>query len=438
MLCIISFALATVALLQWITSPFFTSSKTTTPQEKKGPQHAFLQPSDKYQAIGQQLFTLGSAPWKLELPDLRTQLQYYGMNGRPDASKDKTLFHLSLPGMKYPHPVRFDQPVYLSYQKEEGQFVLSPDNSKTPLWLVLEGDETEIDVTVHMVDEEGTPLTGSPLFTHFRLTAKEWSRPLTTQGKGWELGSFRVDGTLLARQQAKWYGQDRFLERLGGEDYASFAGKQRIDFGEGDSLYSVFVALHDFLIWKEGRWRAVPPDFDSSTYPLLYVKKIDERLMCFDLWDEHGQKKMPLTLLKSNEAWSKEAFMRSFHFLGARTKTQCVCEMDEQRLLLQPNDWLLLTEEGWQKILTEEEIDAFVDRKKQGVLLVFDGVQKQGEHQVLQATLFSTSRAFMEEMSFSIQQAKGSANETLSPQEPSTPPFPEAYDACSWRGEGRP
>ena len=68
----------------------------------------------------------------------------------------------------------------------------------------------------------------------FTLPEKEFARlsSLAT----WELGKWRVDGTLLARQKSRWYGVDKFIERHGGDEYKDKKGKQRIDFGEGEEL----------------------------------------------------------------------------------------------------------------------------------------------------------------------------------------------------------
>ncbi|MCP5507977.1 MAG: hypothetical protein H7A37_06730 [Chlamydiales bacterium] len=51
-----------------------------------------------------------------------------------------------------------------------------------------------------------------------------------------ELGKWRVDGTLLARQRARWYGPDMFLKRHGGDEFKDVSGKRRIDFGEKATL----------------------------------------------------------------------------------------------------------------------------------------------------------------------------------------------------------
>jgi hypothetical protein len=75
----------------------------------------------------------------------------------------------------------------------------------------------------------------------------------------------------------------------------------------------------------------------------------------------------------------------------------------EEKILLRPNDWLILTQEGWKKLETEEEIDHFVERKMSGTLFVFDGLVKKDEHQVLMGTLYNPSRTACEELEMAIQ-----------------------------------
>ena len=122
-----------------------------------------------------------------------------------------------------------------------------------------------------MENDKGEPISEPELFAQFRLTEKEFMR---YGGTTWEIGTFRVDGTLLARQKARWYGMDRFLEHHGGDDFKDIEGKQRIDFGENDDLYSVFVKAGDCLIWDENRWKVIEPGEESlESSPLLVVKK---------------------------------------------------------------------------------------------------------------------------------------------------------------------
>ncbi len=120
------------------------------------------------------------------------------------------------------------------------------------------------------------------------------------------------------------------------------------------------------MIWDNNRWKTAHPGKESLNHPLLVVKKIDDRLIVFELWDVEGKGKILLNLLKSSEPWAMQntqALQSMFKFLGARTKTQCVFEINNERVTLSPSDWLLLTPKGWKILATEEEIDQYVNVK---------------------------------------------------------------------------
>ena len=358
------------------------------------PKSAFSLPAEAYSNIGEPILSLQYHPPTFRLPDLKNILVYYGKNGRPDAISAQSLLHLSLFGGKESRSIAPGEKLYLVYnRKREGagpKYTFSPQNEETSLWLEINPLHQEAQITVHMLDAKGKEVMEPEQVRTFSLPEKEFSRNMT---QNWEIGKWRVDATLLARQRARWFGPDRFLEEHGGEEYQEAIGRQRIDFGEGDELYSVFVKLNDCLIYDKDRWRLVGPnDHDTLKHPLLVVKKIDERLMQLDLWDVQGKGKIGLNLLKSSENFVQQNFDQIFKFLGARTRSQFVFEIDNERVLLRPKDWLLLTDEGWKKLSTVQEIDDYVSRKLVGTLFVFDEVFRKEDKQALRGTVYNQNR----------------------------------------------
>ncbi|MDP1880600.1 MAG: hypothetical protein Q8K60_06645, partial [Parachlamydiaceae bacterium] len=269
-------------------------------------------------------------------------------------------------------------------------------------------------------NEKGELITEPESNAKFRLPEKEFSR---TAGTSWEIASFKVDGTLLARQKVRWFGPDRFLENHGGKDYHFVQGKQRIDFGENEDIYSVFVKVGDTLVWENNRWQVVEPGEDSLGRPLLVVKKVDERLMSFELWDVEGKSKIILNVLKTSEPWTMQnpqVLKSMFKFLGARTRTQSVFEINGERVLLSPSDWLLLTPKGWIKLTDEKEIDDYVKRKLTGTLFIFEGVSRKDDRLAMQGTLYSPSRHEAQQVSLPLQaenKAKPTSKETQDAKE---------------------
>jgi hypothetical protein len=380
--------------LFWLKRPAEIISTHPPSKESGLPKGAFELPEQAYQNLGGPLFTLQQAPLSMQLPDLKPQLIYYGKNGRPDAQSTHTLLHFSLNGNKAVVSIPPEEKLYLVYDRKgtPGRYSFSPQNEKTSLWIEGRLGDNEVHIQVNLENDKGEKITEPESLIQFRLPEKEFIR---YAGTSWEIGTFRVDGTLLARQKARWFGQDRFLEHHGGEDYQHSIGKQRIDFGENDDLYSVFVKLGDCLIWEQNRWKMVSPGEGSLGHPLLVVKKIDERLMTFELWDVEGKGKILLNLLKSTEPWAvqnAQALQHMFKFVGARTRTQCVFEINRERVVLRPSDWLLLTPKGWKKLSTEEEIDNYVKRKLTGTLFVFEGIKRKDEKPIMVGNLYSPAR----------------------------------------------
>ena len=348
-----------------------------------------LKKKEAYSQIGPPWLALKETPPPLLLPDLKNILTYHGMNGRPDSPQEHPLLHFGLQGSKDLSFVSGGEKVYLDYSRQVGggeTFAITRE--ERPLWFEVEPQDQEASIKVGLTLEGYPPLEPQT----FKLPTKEVAR-LPFGNQGWEIGKLRADGTLLARQMAKWVGPDCFLMRHGGEEFSHLLGKHRVDFGEKEDLYSVFIALGDCLIFADGRWQVKTPGEETKGLPLLQIKRVDERIMALDLWDPTGQKKVPLTLIKAQENWAKEALQKEFRFVGAKTRTQCVFEIGRERHLLKPDDWLVQDEEGaWVKLDTPEEIDAYVNRQVAGPLFVFDGYVKQDDHQVLMGTLFNASR----------------------------------------------
>jgi hypothetical protein len=375
------------------------------PKPKVLPQSAFRPEKLSYDAIGTDLFTLNYTPPKMQLPDLRKLLTYYGPNGRPDANLDSKAVHFGLANNHEQGAMAPGDRLYLLYDRTQHppRYTFSPGNSPTTLWIEIEPEDESASVSVYMVNEEGEIVQEPKNRAEFSLAQKEFTR--FNRGQAWDIGQNRVDGTLLARQKAKWYGSDKFFERHGGEEYEEEGRKQRIDFGEKDDVYSVFVDEGDVLVWNGCQWSEATPGPETFGKPLMQLKKVSERLLTFELWNPEGSNKVALNLLKNRERWIPEQLKDNFKFVSARTRSQYVFEVGNERMTLTPKDWLVKTDGGWEKLNTVEEIDAYVERKLQGPLFVFDGVEKRDDRQVLVGTLFNASRTDMQQVELDVPQS---------------------------------
>ncbi len=364
-------------------------------QQTELPKGSFELTESSYYGVGGELFFLEQEPIAIQIPDLKPHLIYYGKNGRPDATEKEMRLHFALASNnKEVVSMPPGEKIYLSYDKSRspGKYVFSQENQKTSLWIEGQPVGNEAEIQVSMERENGERVSEPQTNAHFRVAEKDYSRFV---GSSWEINSFRVDGTLFARQKARWWGTDRFLEKHGGQDFGDVIGKQRIDLGENETLYSIFVAAGDCLIWDGSQWKRKSPGIETQGYPLLVVKKVDEKLMNLEVWDKDGKGKIAVNLLKSTEPWTvqnAQIIHNSFKFLGSKTKTQCVFEINRERVILKPSDWLVQTPKGWKKLQTEQEIDDYVKRKLTGALFVFEDIVRKGEKQVMHGSLYSPSR----------------------------------------------
>lgn len=387
------------------------------------PKNTFVQPQEAYDSIGEPFFTLKYTTPSLQLPDLKPILLYYGKNGRPDASEENTLLHFAVTSTKLPVSIAPKKKLYLKYDKKQSppRYIFSPDNAETPLWITAKSQGNEALVQVRMRNEYGDIIATPEANASFTIPEKEYVR---FGGAPWEIGKWRVDGTLLARQKARWFGKDVFLEKHGGPEYAEYQDKQRIDFGEGGDIYSVYVGPNDPLAWDGERWKEVKPGPDSLGRPLLVVKKVDERILTFELWDVEGKGKVILNLLKTSEAMPPQHLEKIFKFVGARTRSQFVFEVNKERVLLSPHDWLIFTQNSWHKLSTPQDIDDYVNRKLIGPLFVFDGIERKDDKQFIMGTVFNTSRTDAIAIELPIQQG-GNNTESVESAANSQPSHPE-------------
>jgi hypothetical protein len=367
------------------------------------PKKAIPFSPESYKAIGEPLLSLHYSPMSQQLPDLKRYLIYYGKNGRPDAIAEKPLMHFAFSGNKTISSFTPGEKLYILYDRKLNppQYVFSPGNEETSLWIDAMAEGSEAKVSVSMRGENGKIIKEPSSNANFDLPEKEYVR--LGGSSHWEIGKTKVDATLLARQKGRWYGHDLFFERHGGKEYADIKGKQRIDFGEGEGVYSVFVNLNDSLVWDKEHWKVVKPGAESLGKPLLVIKKIDERLMNLELWDPEGKGKVLLNLLKSSEITPSTNSIDQFKFVGARTRTQFVFEIGGERILLSPHDWLLQTKDGWKKLETPQEVDDYVERRLTGPLFVVNEVEKRDDKQYMLATLFNAARTGAQALEIPLQ-----------------------------------
>lgn len=351
------------------------------------PQSPYEMKEPQYQALGTPVLELEFQLPSIRVPDLRQMLVFHGKNLRPDVKGAKDLF-FSLGNTNQIASTQVGKPVFISVLGGGG-YSFSPNNQPTDLWFEAKPVGNGVQVSLSIRDESGKVQQEPKDKAFFTLTEK----PLTGQALSWNLDKWRVDGTLLMRQGAKWTGRDLFLEEHGGPEFQFAQGKQRILLGEGEDKYSVYVDKGDILIWKDHKWVFPAPNEETMGLPLLQVDKVEERLLSATLFDDNGKHKINLNLIKTADPLPPVAVEKDFHFVGARTRVHSMFKIRNQREVVGPHDWFLLTPDGWKKIKTGKEIDSYVEGKATGPLLVINRLEKEHENKWLDATLYSPLRS---------------------------------------------
>jgi len=329
----------------------------------------------------------------LRLPDLRNTFMYHGSNFRPDITDNGSLVNIGIRGQQSSLQVQPNTPVYLAYNARAGglRWGFSPDNTPTNVWVEIAPKEASAEFSVFLKQNE-TLVQEPEEFTHF--TVAQLHIPATIRGgANWEIGGLRVDSSLLLRQKAMWHGQDLFLQQQGGKLYQDKAYKERVDFPlpEGGS-YPIYVSTGDCFIFTENRWQEVAPGPESRSKPLLVARKVDERNISFDLWDEEGKNRISLELHKSVNPVQFNPNL-NLKLIGARSKQDWIISLHGVRMLIREDDWLLYREGKWQKITDIETLDAYIEGSIKGILLTLDGTEKNGNDVSLVGTLFDESRS---------------------------------------------
>lgn len=364
-----------------------------------------------FQSIGNGPLSLRNNS-SLTLPNLKDQFIFYGMNDRPDADKNSPSLFIGIRGNEEIAALS-KQKIYFSKTMENKQikYRLNQTDSPGSLWLELAQSTEEIEAGQEVqfkIGLDDPKIAINPVVFHLKPEIQ------SLRGKNWELDSVKVDSGLLSKQKARWIGLDLFLEKHGGLFFEQNRGKQRIDFGENDTLYSCFVKEGDCLVWKEGRWVWSEPNESTRGFSLLQITKIEERLIQLTLWSPEGWQKIKSTLIKVQDLTETYKNISAFNYLGAKGWNEWIFEVSGKREKVKPLDWWLKQETGWKKLSSKNEIESFVALKIRGDLLVIEKIIQKDNQPYLMGHLFNSARTKMHQIELPLKQKK---NESLSAHE---------------------
>jgi hypothetical protein len=403
----------------------FATTETGTPQQLRHLQavpHLFAAPSESYEKIGQGMLSTNRSAESLTLPNLSHEFVFYGYNDRPDADKSHPILFLGTRGSEKVEAILPQSKIYLSRDTTEGKNCYVIGKERIPGAICFQATAKEKQVLLQLsIDGEKTRTA------EFTLTQE--TRPLAW--KTWEIGPYKVDGGLLAKQKSRWAGPDLFLEKHGGQQFESLNGKQRIDFEEKDKAFSCFVQEGDCLVWGNERWENAVPGEQTQSRSLLQVKRIDDRLMQLCLWSPDGMYKSNLSLIKLQDPIEPGKNMNVFKYLGAKSWNEWIFEVNGSRQTLKTQDWWLREQKGWKKLASKDDILSYVHLKTRGELFVVEKVILKERLKYLSGHVFNAARTKVVAVEIPIKMHKSeaakpvdtppaetkAAEETLSPRD---------------------
>jgi len=345
-----------------------------------------------YVAFGEPLLSVQSSAPIQKLPDLRPLIISYGITCRPDCEAADSQILIGIRGQREHEAVRLNEHVYLRYDSKShlNRWQISPNNAPTPIWIELERVDSQVVAHLKMKNAQGEFILEPYEAGHFILP--EMAPPLSQEVLSkWRVGGLNVDTTILTRQRAEWHGQDLFLDMYGGDEFAHTKNAERINFDEEGRSYSVFVRANDMLVYDESGWHIPENREDSKGKPLLFIKKIQDGVIYFDLWENEGKMKLPLELRRIPLPEYRPLPL-DIKLVGARSKRDWIAQIASKRELLRADDWLLIHQGQYRRLTKPEELDDYVQGVLKGDLVVLDGVKRVNNEMCLTGLEFNESR----------------------------------------------
>ena len=304
----------------------------------------------------------------VKLPDLRQQLVSYGFHERPDREFSTPQIQFGLRGIQSCLSTRCNEKVYLRFDPRAARWQIA--TSPTPLFFILRPKDSGVEAEVRL-QEDGKEAVTTPIEFHKFIVA---SATPPNGSQVWTLDTWSVDTSILERQGAVWYGQDRFVQELGGTEMEHEKSRERIVFTLGASPYVLWAKEKDCFTFEDGRWISVEVGSESAGKPLLMVTKIEQRSLQFSLWNEEGTQHLSLALQRRDPG---NATLPEIKVLGAKSRKQWLAEIQGQKVTFRPDDWIVCNGKEIVTISTQQQLDDYLEGRLSGHLLALQGITKE-------------------------------------------------------------
>lgn len=313
---------------------------------------------------------------------LQKKLHYLGPCSRPDSEKGTCYLSLDEPFV-----AKVGTPLYLSLDKQRQLKIETTKHLATRVYMTIEQEEVKQLLVKVFATAHGQ------LLGEFRLIEEkllETDNPLFSQK--------------MSKNIMRLVGADLFLQKHGGESYATERDKERFDFGSVDAPKAFFLKAGDCLVFEEGVWcKAETLGTETQKKWLLQVDSLDERTAHLTLWPTTGDQKFPLHLPRIIEGFTSPPIEKSFKYLGSKSRSKWLFELDKERVIITPGSWWLYTQGKWHELADASELDMYVNSTVCGELLVFDDLIQNDDGKFLEAHLFNRLRNQIKDIKISIQ-----------------------------------
>lgn len=391
-----------------IFSTYIFSDASIDRQIYKLPKNFFMQDLDASQEALDELLTLKTGPWLPQLPNLTKELLVLSKSQRPDALFSKPKITLQWAKDKQVQSFFLDEPIYLSINHKTSQYQFSKNNEPTDIYLNITVDQSATIANLTMIDAEGNFVFSEEHPSIFPLQEAKSSRP--SRSSSWSIDNLNVSPLLLVKQGAIWHGKDMFMIEHGGQEFSSLASDVRIDFDSPSAgSYSLYAGSETTFIYDQGRWIAAEPSSETVAFPMIQLKKSQERFLTFSLWAPYGETSTDLTLTKSPSYWPDSKFLQ-IEFVASRRDDEAVIKIGTQRLRVRSGDWLTLADDLWIPLETQEEVLEYVALKKRAALIVVSSIADTEEGKRLLLSLFNKERSLQQKIDIGLKETFDPSN----------------------------
>lgn len=335
----------------------------------------------------QELFALKNDNLQIPLPNLSEEIQLIGENDRPDCPPD---FHKLLLKVRNSSELKeFQQGSrgYLEFSKENND-TLEFRNSKTPFWIVPLIDDKKIKLLTGVEVSDG--LTSSLEETKEFLVEKH--------PQAFSLHHEKLKDVIDSFCKFQAFGIDQFVKEYGGEQYADLVDCVRLGSLGSQGWDMLFVKPLDTLAFENGQWRLIELGANSRSLPLAQILSFSSDRITIKIWDVTGYHSCVFSLPMYKSTSIDFSFDQIFGRIRQRTIHTVSCKIGSKSCILRKHDWLFHNSSGWRVLDTQEDLQAYLNYKLDGEMLVIDEFYKNKNDSFIIGKLFDKSRSFMKQV----------------------------------------